>query len=98
MFQTYFSWDNSEDDELFANAGESMISDLSAYAKSLGKDNEFIYLDYALNTQDPLKSYGSENVEKIKAVAEKYDPTEAFQRLVPGGFKISKVDEQSEVS
>jgi hypothetical protein len=50
-----------------------------------------LYLDYADTTQDPLKSYGSENVEKMKAAAKKYDPFGVFQDLVPGGFKISKV-------
>jgi hypothetical protein len=32
-----------------------------------------------------------ENVEKMKAAAKKYDPSGVFQKLVPGGFKISKV-------
>jgi hypothetical protein len=30
-------------------------------------------------------------VEKMKAAAKKYDPFGVFQKLVPGGFKISKV-------
>jgi hypothetical protein len=48
-------------------------------------------LDYADITQDPLASYGAENVKKMKAAAKKYDPQGVFQNLVPGGFKISKV-------
>lgn len=42
-------------------------------------------------TQDPLASYGPESVKKMKAAAKKYDPFGVFQKLVPGGFKISKV-------
>lgn len=43
--------------------------------------------------QDPLRSYGVENVAKIRAAAKKYDPKSFFQTRVPGGFKISKVEE-----
>jgi hypothetical protein len=30
-------------------------------------------------------------VKKMKAAAKKYDPLGVFQKFVPGGFKISKV-------
>lgn len=43
--------------------------------------------------KDPLASYGPENVAKIRAAATKYDPKQVFQKRVPGGFKISKVNE-----
>lgn len=49
------------------------------------------YLNYAAPSQDPLGSYGAENVEKLRAVAKKYDPEGIFQTRFPGGFKISKV-------
>jgi hypothetical protein len=39
-----------------------------------------------------LNSYGVENLKKIKAAAAKYDPDQVFQKLCPGGFKISTVD------
>lgn len=41
--------------------------------------------------EDPLGSYGVENVAKIRAAARKYDPNQVFQKRFPGGFKISKV-------
>jgi hypothetical protein len=44
-------------------------------------------------SQNPLGSYGAENVAKIRAAASKYDPTEIFQTRAPGGFKISKVQD-----
>jgi hypothetical protein len=49
---------------------------------------DWIYLNYADASQDPLASYGTENVEKLRSVAAKYDPDQVFQRLCPGGFKI----------
>lgn len=52
---------------------------------------DWIYLNYADKSQKVLESYGQENVERLREVAKKYDPEEVFQKLVPGGFKISEV-------
>ncbi|KAI1634838.1 hypothetical protein F4809DRAFT_616394 [Biscogniauxia mediterranea] len=73
---------------------EKMIrwtADLKEYAASVGADSEWVYLNYADPTQDPLASQGAENVEFMRATALKYDPEGVFQTRAPGGFKISKV-------
>ncbi|KAL4744697.1 hypothetical protein BDW72DRAFT_208805 [Aspergillus terricola var. indicus] len=62
---------------------------LKVYVQEIGADSEYIYMNYAARYQNPLRGYGKENVEFIKAVARKYDPLEVFQRQVPGGFKVS---------
>jgi FAD/FMN-containing dehydrogenase len=62
---------------------------LRTYARSIGADNEYVYLNYADRTQNPLRGYGDENVEYMRRVAREYDPTEVFQHQVPGGFKVS---------
>lgn len=49
------------------------------------------FLNYADSWQDPLASYGAENVEKIRKAARKVDPKGVFQTKAPGGFKISRV-------
>jgi hypothetical protein len=85
------SWQGAEQDALFQQAGADLVDRIRAYAVSIGADNPYLYLDYADITQDPLASYGAENVKKMKAAAKKYDPQGVFQNLVPGGFKISKV-------
>ncbi|PGH12794.1 hypothetical protein AJ79_04018 [Helicocarpus griseus UAMH5409] len=91
LLQTFLAWDDKAEDKIFRKAGTELTNKLSAYAKSLGKDNEYLYLAYALDNQDPLKSYGPENVQHMKNVAQKYDPLGIFQTMVPGGFKITKV-------
>jgi uncharacterized protein YqjF (DUF2071 family) len=48
------------------------------------------FMNYADAYQDPLASYGSDNVEKIRAAARKVDPQGIFQTKAPGGFKISR--------
>jgi hypothetical protein len=52
---------------------------------------DFIYLNYAESMQDPLGSYGEDNVAFLKNVAQKYDPAGWWQTMVPGGFKLSRV-------
>ncbi|KAI1213190.1 uncharacterized protein F4807DRAFT_471636 [Annulohypoxylon truncatum] len=59
--------------------------------RSLNGEMDFVYLNYADASQDVLGSYGAANIQHMRDVAASYDPTEIFQRRVPGGFKISRV-------
>ncbi|KAI9714693.1 MAG: hypothetical protein M1828_001122 [Chrysothrix sp. TS-e1954] len=61
------------------------------YARTI--DNgvlDWVYMNYADQSQDPLGSYGPANVKKLRDVAAEYDPQQVFQKLCPGGFKISQ--------
>ncbi|KAF2730743.1 FAD-binding domain-containing protein [Polyplosphaeria fusca] len=64
---------------------------LKARSIQKGADVDFVYLNYAEGMQDPLGSYGEENVAFLKGVASKYDPNSWWQTRVPGGFKVSRV-------
>ncbi|KAK0384642.1 hypothetical protein NLU13_8728 [Sarocladium strictum] len=82
----------SADDE--RDARKQLIElnrDLVNYYTFEGIHVEWEYLGYADGFQDPLGSYGAENIAFLKDVAEKYDPEGIFQSRVPGGFKISAV-------
>ncbi|KAL2862588.1 FAD-binding oxidoreductase [Aspergillus lucknowensis] len=85
-----FSWDSAADDDLFYELAESARDEIDEYTKSTKTYTDYIYLNYADGTQNPLRGYGSENMAYIAQVANKYDPDGVFQTLVPGGFKISK--------
>ncbi|ETS73771.1 hypothetical protein PFICI_14717 [Pestalotiopsis fici W106-1] len=71
---------------------KTWVNEVKSYAASIDGNLEWTYLNYADPSQDVLKTYGVENLKKMKAVAAKYDPNQVFQKLCPGGFKISKVD------
>jgi phage protein D len=43
---------------------------------------------YSGYDQPAIASYGEENVNFLKKVAQKYDPSAVFQKLVPGGQKL----------
>lgn len=75
--------------EDFARNYRSEASDESGVKGGL---LDWLYLNYADPSQKVLESYGRDNVERMMQVAKKYDPEEVFQKLVPGGFKISKVE------
>ncbi|WXC56403.1 hypothetical protein SNK03_002339 [Fusarium graminearum] len=71
---------------------EAWVKELREFAATIeGGNLEWIYLNYADKSQNPLGSYGPENIRKMKDAAAKYDPNQVFQKLVPGGFKISNV-------
>lgn len=74
--------------------------DNAARAEDITRNVKFRYLNYSDVSDDPLATYGDDNVKQMRDVANKYDPTGVFQTRVPGGFKISKVrlERQSEIS
>lgn len=67
-----------------------MTAKLKEFTESVQGDLGFLFLNYADVTQDTLGSYGVENVQHMRDVAAKYDPTGVFQNRIPGGFKISR--------
>ena len=68
-----------------------LAADTNAVAREMGGERDFVYFNYADVSQDPLGSYGEENVRFMKEVARKYDPEGFFQKRVSGGFKLDRV-------
>ncbi|KAI1385522.1 uncharacterized protein F4822DRAFT_413320 [Hypoxylon trugodes] len=67
------------------------VETVKQYAASVDGLTEWNYMNYADKSQNVLSSYGADNVKKMKDVAAKYDPQQVFQKLCPGGWKISDV-------
>ncbi|OTB02040.1 hypothetical protein M426DRAFT_25053 [Hypoxylon sp. CI-4A] len=65
------------------------VAEMKEFAASVDGLLDWIYMNYADSTQDVLAGYGAENVKFMRDVADKYDPHQVFQKLCPGGFKIS---------
>jgi len=68
-----------------------MTAKVRELSVSMNGDIDLVYINYADSSQDPLGSYGAKNIQHMRDVAAKYDPTGVFQQRIPGGFKISKV-------
>ncbi|KAI1662064.1 hypothetical protein F4813DRAFT_343338 [Daldinia decipiens] len=68
----------------------ALVDEVRAFANNIeGGVMPWMYLNYSHSSQEVLQSYGPENVRRIREAAWKYDPEGVFQRLCPGGFKIS---------
>ncbi|KAI9674528.1 MAG: hypothetical protein M1817_001866 [Caeruleum heppii] len=81
----YFS---AVDDVPIRTALQETMMRIENYTRSVGTDYEWRYLNYALDVQHPISTYGSENVELLRRAARKYDPQGVFQKLV-GGHKLA---------
>lgn len=82
-------WNDAGLDATMEDARQKFIDAAVSVGKKHNTYSSFIYLNYASPKQDPLCGYGADNVAFMKKVAKKYDPTGVFQKLQPGGFKLS---------
>lgn len=83
-------WENEEDDERMYQMVSTVLEKIKAKAVSEGVQNDWVYMNYASQFQDVISSYGVDNKAALKEVAVKYDPTEVFQKLQPGYFKLDR--------
>ncbi|KAL2064193.1 hypothetical protein VTL71DRAFT_4687 [Oculimacula yallundae] len=83
-----WGWTDAADDIRVFNTVNRFISRSVGLAKSMGLDNDFIYMNYASQDQDVYAGYGKSNVDRLKAVQKKYDPHGVFKKLQPGYFKL----------
>lgn len=65
-----------------------MFDEVERMASERGLLRRFRYLNYSNKQQNPIASYGPENVAELQATSKKYDPRGLFQRQAPGGFKL----------
>ncbi|KAI0814719.1 putative FAD-binding oxidoreductase [Xylaria sp. FL0064] len=90
--QTWFAldvgWWDAEDDAVANEAAASLVAKVEDAAKSSGQHVDYIFMNDAAVTQDVIGHYGKRSVAKLRAVQQRYDPREVFQKLVPGGFKL----------
>lgn len=82
-------WKDEKHDQLMYNAVEQWTKHTQEAIDSLGTTDPFLYHNFASPSQKPFCGYGEHSVHFLKRVSHKYDPAGVFQKLVPGGFKIS---------
>ncbi|KAK7987152.1 hypothetical protein PG996_006247 [Apiospora saccharicola] len=62
--------------------------DLQQYSVEVGSGVEWEYINYADQTQDPIRTYGAANVAFMRDVSARYDPEQVFQKRARAGFKL----------
>jgi len=83
-------WTNTQGDHDAFVAGwiETTTHAINAALDKEGLWAPFNYMGDAAGFQDIYDGYGAENRRKILDISRKYDPEMAYQKLMPGGFKI----------
>lgn len=82
-------WPDAASDPIIHAAVESWVQEVEQVANELSTADPFIYNNHAGYFQKPICGYGAQTVDFLRVVANKYDPGKVFQRVVPGGHKIS---------
>ena len=84
-------WHNANDDATVRAAPIATTEKWKELGQQRGLYLPFLFMNDASRDQNPLAGYGSANVDKLKAVSRKYDPSQLFQHLQHDGFLLSKV-------
>jgi hypothetical protein len=82
------SWSLTSDDTRILAAARNIVNRANATAHAQGLGFPFLYQNYAFLEQEVFPSYGAKNLAKLRAVSKKYDPSQVFQKLQPGYFKL----------
>ncbi|KAJ5458640.1 FAD-bindingtype 2 [Penicillium sp. IBT 31633x] len=90
IYTVYDMWSRAEDESIILEASRKIIDQAEAVAKENGTYIDFKYSNYALRDQDPLATYGPDNVEKLRSIAKEVDPQDVFQELQNDGWLLSK--------
>ncbi|KFA54288.1 hypothetical protein S40293_04840 [Stachybotrys chartarum IBT 40293] len=81
-------WEDAQYDSEVHAAAELWYNSIKEYTISRGKDHTWEFANYAAWFQDPMASYGPENLQFLQDVSRKYDPSGLFQKAVRGGYKL----------
>ncbi|ORY18401.1 hypothetical protein BCR34DRAFT_529255 [Clohesyomyces aquaticus] len=77
-------WNKAADDDTVTKALTTILQKSERVLLEKNLSIGFKYLNYADVTQNPISTYGGENVARLWATSKKYDPKGLWQKRVPG--------------
>jgi hypothetical protein len=83
-------WTSPANDAAIENILISIGTEYQTVGTQRGTFLPFEYMNDAAADQDPLRSYGVANLQRLTSISEKYDPARVFQILQYDGFLVSK--------
>ncbi|KAF7594710.1 hypothetical protein BBP40_008603 [Aspergillus hancockii] len=95
---TLIDWEHASDDAVVREVPIATTNKWIELGQERGLHDPLVYMNDASRDQNPLLSYGEENLVKLKAVSLKYDPSQVFQKLQNNGFLLSKFASLSSLS
>ena len=85
------TWSDPKDDAVIQDAVSSLGAWAEANGRKRGTLDDFIYLNYANGQQKVYeRSVAAEDLDKMRDVQRRYDPSGTLESLWRGGFKIPK--------
>jgi hypothetical protein len=88
---TLIDWKKATDDAAVRQVSIDTTSEWKRLGQARGLWLPYLFMNDASRDQNPIASYGADNIAKLKRIALKYDPSELFQKLQSNGFLLSKV-------
>ncbi|KAJ6570602.1 hypothetical protein DFH09DRAFT_1464424 [Mycena vulgaris] len=82
------TWEEPADDIVLKAAMQEYLAWARETAAQRGLLNRFIYLNYALGTQDVMSGVGSENRDELRRLQGIYDAQNMFRDYWVGGYKL----------
>lgn len=83
-------WTDAADDDTVRKLSIETTDKWEQLGRARGSYLPFLFMNDASRDQNPLASYGANNLQRLKAIATKYDPTQLFQKIQNNGFLLSK--------
>ncbi|CAG8980498.1 hypothetical protein HYALB_00013099 [Hymenoscyphus albidus] len=88
---TLIDWKDASDDTVVRQVSIDTANEWERLAKARGLWLPHLFMNDASRDQNPVASYGTDNIQKLKNIALKYDPSQLFQKLQNSGFLLSQV-------
>ncbi|KAH7083199.1 hypothetical protein BKA63DRAFT_549625 [Paraphoma chrysanthemicola] len=90
------SWDHEADDAEVEQFLLDVNADIEAQLEEKDLALPYVYLNDADKNQKVFEGYGVENMKRLQAIRQKYDPKGVYTVLMPGGFKVAAFDTECE--
>ena len=79
---------SSEHDKQALDAVNKVAKFVEKTTHKMGLLLDFVFMNDANSSQNPLASYGTEGLSKLREISKKYDPEQIFQTLQNSGFLL----------
>jgi hypothetical protein len=66
LFLLSYNWAQKSDDGVANAAAKKLITDIDNFTQEIGNGGNLNYLNYAASWQDPIASYGDENMKLLR--------------------------------
>lgn len=78
----------AEQEVIFSEKATAFADELAAYAREINALRDWRYINYVDKTQDPIRTYGVDNVDFLWDVSARYDSAGFFQERMASGFRL----------